>query len=155
MKEHYLFEALREDPYVYIDDEKNLANIDDTITYIANNQLGKRKYSIIESRDKNGNLEKRLKEIDVTPLKKLSPSKKMTPSKKFSSSKKFSPSKEFTPLKDSNKEFSNIMFHFFPDDGNRGGKKKHKQTQYKRTRKQRSKSKSRNTKSKKYRRTKK
>jgi hypothetical protein len=135
MKEHYLFEALREDPYVYIDDEKNLANIDDTITYIANNQLGKRKYSIIESRDKNGNLEKRLKEIDLTPSKKLTPSK------------------EFTPLKDSNKEFSNIMFHFFPDDGNRGGKKKHKKTQHKRTRKQRSKS--RNTKSKKYRRTKK
>jgi hypothetical protein len=137
MKEHYLFEALREDPYVYIDDEKNLANIDDTITYIANNQLGKRKYSIIESRDENGNLEKRLKEIDFTPLKKLTPSKK------------------FTPLKDSNKEFSNIIFHFFPDDGSRGGKKKHKQTQYKRTRKQRSKSKSKNMKSKKYRRTKK
>jgi len=146
-KEHYLFETLREDPYVYIDDEKNLANIDDTITYIANNQLGKRKYSIIESRDKNGNVEKRLKEIDLTPLKKL------TPSKKFNPSKEFTPSKKFTPLKDSNKEFSNIMFHFFPDDGNRGGKKKHKQTQYKRTRKQRSKS--RNTKSKKYRQTKK
>lgn len=131
-KKHYLFEALSEDPYVYVDDEKNKANTGDTIKYIANNQLGKRKYRVIESLHENGKVEKGLEEIE------FSPSKKMTPSKKF------------TPLKDSNKERSNIMYHFFSDDGSRGGKKKHKKTQHKRTKKQQSKYKK--MKSKKYRR---
>ena len=62
-KEHYLFEALREDPNVYVDDEKNNVKIGDTIEYIANNQLGKRKYHFIESLDENGNVEKGLEEI--------------------------------------------------------------------------------------------
>lgn len=129
-KEHLLFEALREDPNVYIDDEKNVANIGDTITYIANNQLGKRKYRVIESLDENGNVEKGIEEIE------------------------FSPSKKFTPSKISTEEPSIFKFHWYPDDGSRGGKKKHKKTQHRRKRKQMSKSKtkSRMMKSKKYRR---
>lgn len=143
-KEHYLFEALREDPNVYIDDEKNDVKIGDTIEYIANNQLGKRKYHVIEYLDENGNIEKGLEEIDFTPSKKMNMLNDFTQTE--------SP-------KESNDEPepSIFKFHWYPDDGSKGGKKKHKKTQHKRTRKQRikSKSKSRMMKSKKYRRTKK
>lgn len=161
-KEHIVF---NENPYEYVDHHE--VKIGDTIINITSNQDAFGIYSVVKSIDDNGIVEKSLEKINSTPSKKLSPSKKMTPSKKLTplkkmtsskkltSSKKMTPSKEFTPLKESNKEFSNIIFHFFPDDGSRGGKKKHKQTQYKRTRKQRSKSKSKNMKSKKYRRTKK
>jgi len=122
-KEHHLFEALREDPYVYIDDEKNLTNIGDTITYIANNQLASKKYLVIKSIDQNGNIEKSLVEI------------------------------EFYPPKNSIEEPSISNFHWYPDSGNIGGKKKHKKTQHRRKRKKISKLKK--MKSKKYRRTKK
>ena len=140
-KEHYLFEALREDPNVYVDDEKNDVKIGDTIKYIANNQLGKRKYHVIESLDENGNVEKGLKEIDFTPLKKMNMLNDFTQTE--------SP-------KESNDEPepSIFKFHWYPHDGSKGGKKKHKKTQHKRRRKW-SKSKSRMTKSKKYRRTRK
>jgi hypothetical protein len=134
-KEHLLFEALREDPNVYIDDEKNVVNIGDTIKYIANNQLGKRKYRVIESLDENGNVEKGLEEIE------FSPSKKMTPLNDFTQSPKIS-----------SEDPSIFKFHWYPDDGSRGGKKKHKKTQHRRKRKQMSKSKSKKMKSKKYRR---
>lgn len=131
-KEHYLFEALREDPNVYVDDEKNVANIGDTITYIANNQLGKRKYRVTESLDENGNVEKSLEEIEFTP------------------------SKKFSPSIISNDDSSILNLHWYSDSG-RGGKKKHKKTQHRRKRKQmfKSKTKSRMMKSKKYKRTKK
>jgi hypothetical protein len=128
-KEHYLFEALREDPNVYVDDEKNDVKIGDTIKYIANNQLGSKKYIVIESLDENGNVEKGLEEI------------------------------EFYPPTNSNGEPSIFNFHWYPDYGSKGGKKKHIKTQHKRTKKQRSKSKSKSKskmmKSKKYRQTKK
>jgi hypothetical protein len=132
-KEHYLFEALREDPNVYIDMDKNDVKIGDTIDYIANNQLGKRKYIVVESSDEDGNVEKGLQEIDFTPLKKI------------------------TPLKISDDEPSIFNFHWYSDDGNRGGKKKQKKTQYKRRRVKISKykSKSKMMKTKKYRRNKK
>ena len=123
-KEHYLFEALREDPNVYIDDEKNNVKIGDTIEYIANNQLGKRKYHVIESLDENGNVEKSLQEIEFTQLE------------------------EPTPLKN---EPSILNLHWYPDSG-RGGKKKHKKTQHRRKRKWSTKSKTKKMKSKKYRR---
>uniref|UniRef100_A0A6C0H9D7 Uncharacterized protein n=1 Tax=viral metagenome TaxID=1070528 RepID=A0A6C0H9D7_9ZZZZ len=141
-KEHYLFEALREDPNVYIDDKKNDVKIGDTIEYIANNQLGKRKYNVIESLDENGNVEKGLEEIDFTPSKKMALLNDFTQTQ--------SP-------KTSSDEPSIFNFHWYPDDGSKGGKKKHKKTQHKRNRKQRfkSKSKSKMMKSKKYRRTKK
>lgn len=48
---------------------------------------------------------------------------------------------------------SNINYHWYSDDGSRGGKKKHKKTQHKQTKKQQSKYKK--MKSKKYKRTKK
>jgi hypothetical protein len=131
MTEHYLFEALREEPNVYLDDEKNNVKIGDTIKYIANNQLGKRKYNVIESLHENGNVEKGLEEIDFTP------------------------SKKFSPSKISSEEPSVFNFHWYPDDGSsKGGKKKHKKTQHRRKRKQRSKSKTKSkmSKSKKYRR---
>ena len=101
--------------------------IGDTITYIANNQLANKKYIVVKRIDDSGNIEKGLEEI------------------------------EFYPPKNSIEEPSISNFHWYPDDGSRGGKKKHKKTQHKRTRKQRfkSKSKSRMMKSKKYRRTKK
>ena len=132
-KEHLLFEANRDYPEYYVD--RNDVKIGDTIIYIANNQLASKKYIVVERMNENGNVEKGLKEIEFTP------------------SKKMTPSKEFTPLKDSNKERSNIMYHFFSDDGSSGGKKKHKKTQHKRTKKQQSKYKK--MKSKKYRRHKK
>jgi len=93
MTEHVLFEALREDPNVYLDDEKNNVKIGDTIKYIANNQLGKRKYHVIESLDENRNVQKGLEEID------------------------FSPSKKFSPSKISSEEPSVFNFHWYPDDG--------------------------------------
>ena len=119
-KEHHLFEALREDPYVYVDDEKNDVKIGDTIKYIANNQLGSKKYIVIELLDENGNIEKGLQEI------------------------------EFYPPTNSNGEPSIFNFHWYPDYGNIGGKKKHKKTQHRRKRKKISKLKK--MKSKKYRR---
>jgi hypothetical protein len=117
-KEHYLFEALREEPNVYVEDEKNDVKIGDTILYIANNQLGSKKYIVIESLDENGNIEKGLQEI------------------------------EFSPPTNSNDEPSIFNFHWYPDHGNKGGKKKHKKTQHRRKRKKISKSKK--MKSKKY-----
>jgi hypothetical protein len=61
-KEHYLFEALREDPNVYVD--KNDVKIGDTILYIANNQLGNKKYIVVKNVNENGNVEKSLQEIE-------------------------------------------------------------------------------------------
>ena len=129
-KDHVVF---NQNPYEYVDHDE--VKIGDTIINITSNQEAFGIYSVVKNVDENGNVEKGLKEIEFTP------------------SKKMTPSKEFTPLKDSNKERSNIMYHFFSDDGSRGGKKKHKKTQHKRTKKQQSKYKK--MKSKKYRRHKK
>jgi len=61
-KEHVLFEALREEPNLYIDHKKNVVNIGDTIIYIANNQLASKKYIVVKNVDENGNVKKRHQE---------------------------------------------------------------------------------------------
>jgi len=66
-KEHYLFEALREDPNVYVD--KNDVKIGDIIIYIANNQEAFRIYRVVKSVDENGNDTKKLENITPEYIK--------------------------------------------------------------------------------------
>uniref|UniRef100_A0A6C0BUQ1 Uncharacterized protein n=1 Tax=viral metagenome TaxID=1070528 RepID=A0A6C0BUQ1_9ZZZZ len=71
-KEHYLFEALREDPNVYVDDEKNDVKIGDIIIYIANNQEAFRIYIVVKNVDEvdeNGNDTKKLENISLEYIK--------------------------------------------------------------------------------------
>jgi hypothetical protein len=112
--EHVIFEALREYPEYYVD--RNDVKIGDTITYIANNQLASKKYKVVNSFDENGNVEKSLEEIEITP----------------------SNISNDQPME--NEPSSMLQFLWYSDAG-KGGRKKHKKTQHKRKRKQMSKSK--------------
>jgi hypothetical protein len=88
-KEHYLFEALREEPNVYID--RNDVKIGDTIIYIANNQLASKKYIVVKNVDENGNVEKSLQEIEFKydgGKKKHKKTQHLRKRKKISKSKK-------------------------------------------------------------------